>query len=230
MISHDKSIQLLTVTLVAVRRKVTLVAGTTCKFQALSAVTGKGKRDIPWYIYKLLNNNIPWFFSTYRWKLLEDVSEEFASASAVLKAGKRWTLGQGGALEVVKTMGKLWKTMGKIEQTLETWWFMRLLSKSQINGLKWCIRKDRISDLCGMCRLWSLRSRSCRMSTGRTGCWQRTMEPPKVWSFKDHSGYYWVDVVCLGQPCVPLGWGNFWVPGVRNNVRPVIDITEWIMC
>ena len=109
MISHDKSIQLLTVTLVAVRRKVTLVAGTTCKFQALSAVTGKGKRDIPWFFYKLLNNNIPWFFSTYRWKLLEDVSKEFASASAVLKAGKHWTLGQGGALEVVKTMGKLWE-------------------------------------------------------------------------------------------------------------------------
>lgn len=47
MISHDKSIQLLTVTLVAVRRKVTLVAGTTCKFQALSAVTGKGIRGYP---------------------------------------------------------------------------------------------------------------------------------------------------------------------------------------
>jgi hypothetical protein len=25
---------------------------------------------------------------------------------------------------------------------------------------------------------------------------------------------------------VPLGWGNFWVPGVRNNVRPVSDTTS----
>ena len=23
---------------------------------------------------------------------------------------------------------------------------------------------------------------------------------------------------------MPLGWGNFWVPGVRNNVRPVGQI------
>ena len=25
-----------------------------------------------------------------------------------------------------------------------------------------------------------------------------------------------------GRPCVPLGWGNFWVRGVRNNIRPVV--------